>query len=70
MSGYTQQNSSSSPTNLDQSLMYHRLVEAFKYMFALRSQLGDPECWDCDGEAVREVQNNMTRYIYNYIYIY
>ncbi|CAI8055687.1 Glutathione hydrolase 1 proenzyme [Geodia barretti] len=41
-------------------LMYHRMVEAFKFMFALRSQLGDTKCDDCDGDAVWSVVDNMT----------
>ena len=33
-------------------------------MFALRSQLGDTECDDCDGDAVWRVVNNMTRFVW------
>ena len=44
--------------------MYHRMVEAFKFMFALRSQLGDTKCDDCDGDAVWSVVDNMTRLVW------
>jgi gamma-glutamyltranspeptidase/glutathione hydrolase/leukotriene-C4 hydrolase len=34
------------------------MVEAFKYMFALRSQLGDTDCEGCDKEGVWRVVND------------
>jgi hypothetical protein len=46
------------------NLTYHRLIEAFKYGFALRTLTGDPSCGECDsvrGEIL-DTQFNMTRY--------
>ena len=37
------------------------MVEGFKFMFALRSRLGDTECEGCEGDEVWGVVNNMTR---------
>lgn len=44
------------------NLTYHRLVEAFKYGFALRTQLGDPDCANCSdiADEILAVQMNMT----------
>ena len=30
------------PQDSDNPLMYHRLIESFKYAYAFRSQIGDP----------------------------
>lgn len=44
------------------NLIYQRLVETFKYGFALRTRLGDPSCALCsdNAEEILALQYNMT----------
>ena len=54
----------------NRTLTYHRLVEAFKYMFALRSQLGDTDCEGCNGSAVRGVVDDMIRCVWVWVWVW
>ena len=53
------------PINSTQNLTYHRLVEVFKYGFALRTQLGDPNFDSCTAirKQVLDTQATMIRYV-------
>ncbi len=43
-------------TDSNRDLLYHRLVETFKFAFAERTQLSDPFCINAECEAVsREI---------------
>ncbi|KOB65899.1 putative gamma glutamyl transpeptidase [Operophtera brumata] len=73
LSGY-RFNSSSIATTEDKILSYHRIIEAFKYSYALRSKLGDADFLDLDeiianvtspeyGEEIRlKIDDNKTSY--------
>ena len=47
------------------NLTYQRLVETFKYGFALRTRLGDPACPNCSdfAQEILSLQYNMTTYV-------
>ena len=38
----TMENYNVTPNDINNPLMYHRLIESFKYAYAYRSQIGDP----------------------------
>ena len=62
------------PQDSNNPLMYHRLIESFKYAYAFRSQIGDPADSNITkivnnvSDKKRETKKKKIRYVHTYFF--